>query len=43
MTAEQAKVYVNEQIAKERKNWQCDSQEFIDHITNLYNECYGEA
>ena len=40
MTAEQAKAFVDKQIAKEHQNWQSDSQEFIDNITNLYNRCY---
>ena len=43
MSAEQAKDYVDRQIDKEKKNWQSDSQEFINHITNLYNKCYEEA
>ena len=43
MTAEDAKNYLNEQIIKEKADWQEDSQEFIDKITNLYNKCYGEA
>ena len=40
MTAEEAKKYIDEQIAKEHQNWQDDSQEFIDRITNLYKKCY---
>ena len=40
MSAEEAKKYIDEQIAKEHQNWQDDSQEFIDRITNLYKKCY---
>jgi hypothetical protein len=35
-------MWVKQQIAKERANWQDDSQEIIDKICNLFKECYGK-
>ena len=35
-------MWVGQQIAKESTNWQNDSQEFIDKICNLFEECYGK-
>lgn len=38
----EASIWIEQQIAKEKANWQDDSQEFIDKITELYDECYAE-
>ena len=42
MTAEEAKVHIDKQIAYENNHWQDDSQEWIDKLNTLYNKCYGE-
>jgi len=40
MSKEEAKAHIDSLIAKEKKHWQDDSQEFIDNITKLFNKCY---
>lgn len=40
LNKDEAKKFIDEQIAKEKSNWQEDSQEFIDKITKTYQECY---
>lgn len=42
MSAEEAKVHIDKQIAYENNHWQDDSQEWIDKLNTLYNKCYGE-
>lgn len=40
MDADKASKWVDKMIATEGLNWQEDSQEYIDKITNLYKKCY---
>lgn len=42
MDANKAFDFVEKQIAKEHKNPQEDSEEFITNLCNMYKECYGE-
>jgi len=40
MDTSEALKHIEQQIAKERANWQEDSEEFIDKICGLFTECY---
>ena len=43
MTAEEAKVHIDKQIAYEHNHWQDDSKDWIEELNRLYNKCYGES
>ena len=43
MSAEEAKVHIDKQIAYEHNHWQDDSEDWIEELNRLYNKCYGES
>ena len=43
LSKDEAKKWLDEQVAKEHQNWQNDSAEFIDKISGLFLECYEKV
>lgn len=41
LNKEDAKKFIDKQIAKEKSNWKDDSLGFIVKISKTYEECYG--